>query len=66
MYPILVHVPMAMWPSSFIFDLLSRWNGNAMVRSSFCAISFGLLVSLLAVPTGVVARGHAPLQPLPD
>src|SRR5256886_14637065 len=52
--PILVHVPMAMWPSALIFDLLSRWNGNAMVRLSFYAIIFGLVTSLLAVPTGVV------------
>jgi len=54
MHPILVHVPMAMWPSALIFDLLSRWNGNAMVRLSFYAIIFGLVASLLAVPTGVV------------
>src|SRR5438477_6693723 len=54
LHPILVHVPMAMWPSALIFDLLSRWNGNAMVRLSFYAIAFGLIASLLAVPTGVV------------
>jgi uncharacterized membrane protein len=66
MHPILVHVPTAMWPSSLIFDLLSRWNGNVMVRLSFYAIIFGLAVSLVAVPTGVIARGHAPLQPLPN
>src|SRR5207245_8400638 len=40
--------------SSDLFDLLSRWNGNAMVRLSFYAIIFGLVASLLAVPTGVV------------
>src|SRR6266487_5121935 len=54
LHPIIVHVPMAMWPSALIFDLLSRWNGNAMVRLSFYAIVFGLLASLLAVPAGVV------------
>src|SRR5437899_11329808 len=54
LHPILVHVPMAMWPGALIFDLLSRWNGNAMVRLSFYAIIFGLVASLLAVPTGVV------------
>jgi uncharacterized membrane protein len=45
---------MAMWPSALVFDVLSRWNGNAMVRLSFYAIIFGLVASLLAVPTGVV------------
>jgi uncharacterized membrane protein len=54
LHPIVVHVPMAMWPSALIFDLLSRWNGNAMVRLSFYAIIFGLIASLLAVPTGVI------------
>src|SRR5438876_7276903 len=54
LHPILVHVPMAMWPSALIFDLLSRWNGNIMVRLSFYAIVFGLAASLLAVPTGVL------------
>src|SRR2546428_1358290 len=56
LHPILVHVPMAMWPGALIFDLLSKWQigGNAMVRLSFYAIVFGLAASLLAVPTGVV------------
>ena len=56
LHPIFVHVPMAMWPSALVFDLLSRWNvgGNAMVRLSFYAILFGLAASLLAVPTGLV------------
>jgi len=56
LHPIVVHVPMAMWPGALIFDLLSKWQigGNAMVRLSFYAIVFGLLASLLAVPAGVV------------
>jgi len=49
-------LPMAMWPSALIFDLLSQWQigGNAMVRLSFYAIIFGLVASLIAVPTGVL------------
>jgi len=37
LHPIVVHVPMAMWPGALIFDLLSQWNiaGNAMVRLLF-------------------------------
>src|SRR5947207_1560796 len=56
LHPILVHVPMAMWPGALIFDLFSKWQigGNAMVRLSFYAIVFGLVASLLAVPAGVV------------
>ncbi len=56
LHPILVHVPMAMWPGALIFDLLSQWNigGNASVRLSFYAIVFGLAASLLAAPTGLI------------
>ena len=56
LHPILVHIPMAMWPGALIFDLLSQWGigGNAVVLLSFYAIVFGLIASLLAVPTGVV------------
>ena len=56
LHPLLVHVPMALWPAALLFDLLSRagFGGNAMVRTSFFAIAFGLAVALLAVPTGIV------------
>jgi len=56
LHPIIVHVPMATWPGALIFDLLSQWQigGNAMVRLSFYAIIFGLVASLLAVPTGLL------------
>jgi len=56
LHPILVHVPMAMWPGALIFDLLSQWDvgGNASVRLSFYAIVFGLVASLLAAPTGLI------------
>ncbi|HEY9510529.1 MAG TPA: DUF2231 domain-containing protein [Verrucomicrobiae bacterium] len=56
LHPILVHVPVALWPGALIFDLLSRGHigGNAMVRLSFYAIAVGLAGALLAVPTGLV------------
>jgi uncharacterized membrane protein len=56
LHPILVHVPMAMWPGALVFDFLSRCHigGNAMVRLSFSAMVFGLVASLLAVPTGLL------------
>ena len=56
LHPILVHVPMAVWPAALLFDLLSRAGigGNAIVRTSFFAIGFGLAVALFALPTGIV------------
>jgi uncharacterized membrane protein len=55
LHPIVVHVPMAMWPSALIFDLLSQWQigWNAVVRLSFYAIIFGLVASLLAFNAGL-------------
>src|SRR5437870_2909829 len=56
LHPMLVHVPMAVWPAALLFDLLSRTGigGNAIVRTSFFAIGFGLAVALFALPTGIV------------
>src|SRR5436190_21963082 len=56
LHPILVHVPMAVWPAALLFDLLSRAGigGNAIARTSFFAIGFGLVVALFALPTGIV------------
>jgi uncharacterized membrane protein len=56
LHPILVHIPMAMWPSALVFDILSQRQigGNAMVQLSFYAIAFGLAAALLAAPTGLV------------
>src|SRR3954462_4659879 len=56
LHPILVHIPMAMWPGALVFDILSQWQigGNSTVRLSFYAIALGLLVSLLAVPAGLL------------
>jgi uncharacterized membrane protein len=56
LHPILVHMPMALWPAALAFDLLSLAGigGNLMVRTSFFAIGAGLAVALLAVPTGIV------------
>jgi uncharacterized membrane protein len=56
LHPILAHVPMAMWPSALIFDLLSLadFGQNATVRLSFYSIAFGLAAALLAAPTGLI------------
>jgi uncharacterized membrane protein len=56
LHPLLVHMPMALWPAALVFDLLSLAGigGNPMVRTSFFAIGVGLAVALLAVPTGIM------------
>lgn len=53
LHPALVHIPTALWPSAFAFDLLSQFRpDNAFVQLSFYAILLGLLAALLAIPTG--------------
>ena len=56
LHPVLVHIPVALWPSSLVFDLLaySGTGGNAMVRTAFFAILAGLVAAGAAIPTGVV------------
>jgi uncharacterized membrane protein len=56
LHPALVHIPLALLPSSLIFDLLSRsgMGGNSMVRTAFFAILFGIIAALAAIPTGIV------------
>ncbi|MGZ9235977.1 MAG: DUF2231 domain-containing protein [Anaerolineales bacterium] len=53
LHPALVHIPTALWPAAFAFDLLSQFRtDNAFVQLSFYGILLGLLVALLAIPTG--------------
>jgi uncharacterized membrane protein len=53
LHPALVHIPTALWPAVFIFDLFSQFQAeNAFVQLSFYAILLGLAVALLAIPTG--------------
>lgn len=51
----LVHIPTALWPAALVFDVLTVLGigGNPMVRTSYYCILAGLVVSLLAVPTGL-------------
>jgi uncharacterized membrane protein len=51
----LVHVPVALFPGAMVFDVLSRLGqgANAMVQTSFFAISVGLLVSVPAILSGL-------------
>lgn len=54
LHPALVHIPTSLWPAALVFDLLSRarGGGNIFVQLSFYSVLFGVLVALLAIPTG--------------
>jgi uncharacterized membrane protein len=53
LHPALVHIPTSLWPTAFVFDLLSQsQRENIFVQFSFYAILLGLLAAFLAIPTG--------------
>jgi uncharacterized membrane protein len=53
LHPALVHIPTALWPAALVFDLFAVFRGGSVfVQVSFLAILTGLLVVLLAAPTG--------------
>ena len=54
LHPMLVHFPVALYPTSLVFDLLSHLSedGNPFVRGAFALIVIALVVSALAVAAG--------------
>lgn len=54
LHPALVHFPLALYPTSLLFDWLSHLvdNGNPYVKGAFALILVGLVVSVAAVITG--------------
>lgn len=54
LHPALVHIPTALWPAAFLFDLLSQFrNGGIFAAAAFYSIALGLLVAVPAIPTGI-------------
>jgi uncharacterized membrane protein len=54
LHPMLVHFPVALYPTSLVFDALSHLadDGNPFVVGAFSLIVIALVVSVLAVATG--------------
>jgi uncharacterized membrane protein len=53
LHPALVHVPTALWPMALLMDVISQFRpDNAFVQLAFYAIGLGLVVAILAIPTG--------------
>lgn len=55
LHPLLVHLPMGLWPAALVFDIASRCGlgGEALAELAFAAIALGLFSALLALPTGL-------------
>ncbi len=53
LHPVLVHLPVGLWPTAFVLDIISIAVGSALaVKLSFWALVLGLLVAVLAIPAG--------------
>ena len=54
LHPMLVHFPIALYPTSLLFDWLSRLanDGNPFVIGAFTLIVVGLVVSVAAIAAG--------------
>ena len=54
LHPMLVHFPVALYPTSLVFDVLSHLaeDGNPFVRGAFTLIVIALVVSVLTVAAG--------------
>ena len=56
LHPALVHIPVALWIGSLVADLLGLVgiaNDVVMAHFAFYALLIGLLIALLAIPTGI-------------
>jgi uncharacterized membrane protein len=50
-----VHFPSALFPTAFVFDVLSRIDADlTLTRAAFYNIAFGLSIAALAATTGLV------------
>jgi uncharacterized membrane protein len=56
LHPLLVELPVALWPVALVLDVLTRLGigGNVLVRASFMAILLGLLAAVPAAVAGAV------------
>lgn len=56
LHPAIAHLPASLWSAVPVFDLLALRGvgGDAMPRTAFLAILAGVIVALLAIPTGLV------------
>lgn len=56
LHPLLVELPVSLWPAALVFDLLTRLGigGNPLVKASFFAVLLGVLAALPAALAGVI------------
>jgi uncharacterized membrane protein len=54
LHPALVHIPLALWPASLVFDLLAEVRPSPVLfHTAFWCLVAGTLTAVPAVPTGL-------------
>ncbi len=54
-HPALVHFPVALWPTSLLWDLVGLWRGDPLWwQLSFWCLALGLIAALPAIAAGFV------------
>jgi uncharacterized membrane protein len=65
LHPMLVHLPVALWPLSLVSDILYMSTDDVFfARASFYLIGVGILVALLAAATGAAELIDVPRRTL--
>lgn len=56
LHPLLVELPVSLWPAAFVMDLLTRLGigGNSLVKTAFVAVLLGVLAAFPAALAGVM------------
>jgi len=64
LHPLLVELPVSLWPVAFVIDLLTRLGigGNPLVKTAFVAVLLGVLA---AVPAALASIFHQALTRVP-
>jgi uncharacterized membrane protein len=61
-HPPFTHYPVALWTFAFVFDLLSLWAGNPMVRAAFYNVAAGTVLAILTGAAGVLDYNKLPTR----
>lgn len=60
-HPVLVHFPLALWPTSLLWDLVGLWRGDPLWwQLSFWCLALGLISALPAIAAGFLDYASLP------
>lgn len=61
LHPVLVHFPVALWPTSLLWDVVGLWRGDSLWwQLSFWCLALGLIAALPAIAAGFLDYAQLP------